>query len=276
MTVGCKQLSVINCTPNIGHIHLIDITTNDLSVVLDTFNQQLVSITTTIACEILTYQYRCFIGKNIFNNKNEKLEKIHIYSKPFHYRYHLNPFGSDQCLYIRYLTISSVKCINDLHLIFDHFPSLKYLNIKVHKEYTGHISPSQFQSYDYTLLKYKLPFLTEFILATSDNIEYDKLDNIIKNLIHLKSLSFEHDSRQIIYRNFSDNINGGKLEQTLSHLKYLEKLNFIIKITYDHIKSNYNILSNTFDSSYWKKWGNVKCFRKTDEWGKRIILVVCK
>ncbi|CAF1205951.1 unnamed protein product [Didymodactylos carnosus] len=80
-------------------------------------------------------------------------------------------------------------------------------------------------NYDCTLLKEKVPRLQEFIFEALDMFEYREFDDIIKNLYHLKYLSFNYEST-----NNNDDLNGYSQERTLLPLKSLNRLDMLIKV----------------------------------------------
>jgi len=82
---------------------------------------------------------------------------------------------------IRYLTIS-VKCLNDLFILFNYFPNLEHLNITIG---CSLLNETISDTYSYEHLWWKVPYLTKFNLIIKEK-ELISHDNVISNEIIIK------------------------------------------------------------------------------------------
>ncbi|CAF4410903.1 unnamed protein product, partial [Didymodactylos carnosus] len=129
--------------------------------------------------------------------------------------------------HIQHLTINLSRA-SDILIIFDHFPSLQYLNISAIERFINIFDVGEDiinEAYDFDSLPLKLPQLRDFTLKaySGSNIDYKIFEKIIKNLIYLNRLSFFYTSRDL-----SSYISADRIDQMLSNLTNLKELSFRI------------------------------------------------
>ncbi|CAF3542006.1 unnamed protein product [Rotaria sp. Silwood1] len=201
-----------------------------------------------------------------------------------------------KCMNIRQLTIS-VKCLNDLLIIFNNFPNIEKLNITIG---CSSSYDKNSEMYPYEHLWWKVPFLTQFnlIIKGKELISHDNVTSnnivmkIIENLYSLVCFKFIlniefHSTLQLsttkdIYINkYFPYANGLLWQQalerndnrtihfelyieldgiTIDRLKKKMESNVYIVDKSDDIDFN-SILKRTFSSAYWlQKNIAIQCF----------------
>jgi len=121
-----------------------------------------------------------------------------------------------KCRNLRYLTIS-VKCLNDLLILFDNFPNIEQLNVTI-----GCASPydKTNDTYAYEQLWWKVPYLSKFDLTIRQK-ELTSHDNIIPNNIIIK---ITENIFQLVHFKFTFDINFSSLLQLITTKDvYIEK-----------------------------------------------------
>ncbi|CAF4076537.1 unnamed protein product [Didymodactylos carnosus] len=123
--------------------------------------------------------------------------------------------------HIQHLTIG-LSHHSDIIIIFDHFPSLQYLDISTNKPFMNIDVGEDIVNgtYDFDSLPLKLLQLRDFTLKTygGSNIDYKIFEKIIKNLIYLNKLSIFY-----IRSDLSSRISGHRIDQMLSNLTNLKE-----------------------------------------------------
>ncbi|CAF1455992.1 unnamed protein product [Didymodactylos carnosus] len=172
-------------------------------------------------------QFSSFVREHIlFNTKKTSLERFDIKLNSYLGLLLKSPEILTKNDHIHRLRIHLGR-VSDVLFIFDHFPSLDYLNISlietvVNVDFDADIVD---ETYDFESLPLKLPQLKDFTLKCYWGIiDYKILEKIIKNLIYLNKLNFICNRS-----NLSSYINGDRIDQMLSNLTNLKELNFCIK-----------------------------------------------
>ncbi|CAF0932756.1 unnamed protein product [Adineta steineri] len=204
-----------------------------------------------------------------------------------------------KCLNIRHLTIS-VKCLNDLLIIFDNFSNIEQLNITI-----GCNSLSNNDTYSYEQLWWKIPSLTKFNLSIKEK-ELTSHDNVISSeiimkiiqniyqLVHVKftlDITFQFDPQfditKDIYKNkYFPYANGSLWEQALQrndnrsiHFELYIEINGLpsplsrrvsnsamFQVDKTNDVSLNSLLATTYSSSYWlQKNITIQCFSITSQ-----------
>ncbi|CAF1533445.1 unnamed protein product, partial [Didymodactylos carnosus] len=151
--------------------------------------------------------------------------------------------------HIQHLTIDLGRT-SDILIIFDHFPSLQYLNISTLKPFMNIDFGEDIVhgTYDFDSLPLKLPQLRDFTLkAYCGLIDYKIFEKIIKNLVYLNKLSVFYTRHDL-----SSYISGDRIDHTLSNLTNLKELYFCIMFPLEVPSDRIAIEKSFFDTRM--KW----------------------
>ena len=232
-----RNQQILSHLSNLTSLHLLNIdelieNDNDLSYFL---HKNLKNLTIEFVSEhhIESQAYIC--EQFIFNKKSENLNQCQLSNTYGIQLRHLNLSSNTS---IEKLTIQ-LKELTDLHVLFDHLPNIKILNIEIHRWTIEDIK------YDYTKLPKKLPRLINFSLQTQHALSFHQLLTIIHHLQHLKKLSF-------IYRNYDEHgIDITQLESTLNHLQHLTQFHCFIKFIYFNLNRKLTFENNNQFKQRW-------------------------
>ena len=148
------------------------------------------------------------------------------------------------------LTIQ-LRCLADLHLLWDHFPNLRMLNVELRHWSTEDVK------YDYRKLSTELVHLTDFTLKSDHTLSFNLLLTIIEHMIHLKKLSF-------IYRNYDEHgIDLHRFERALNNLTRLTDLHFLIRFVYFQLSPKLAFNDDLRWQTPWKIQSYVNPIHKT-------------
>jgi len=124
-------------------------------------------------------QFDEFLCGKLFSRSNS-FESLKLNLNKYQFNLHSI---TQKCTNIRYLTIS-VKHLDDLFILFNHFPNIEQLNITIGCS----LSYEKMNDiYPYEHLWWKVPYLTKFNLNIVEN-ELISHDNVISNEIIIKIL----------------------------------------------------------------------------------------
>ena len=151
---------------------------------------------------------------------------------------------------LKELTIQ-LRCLADLHLLWDHFPNLSLLNVEL-RHWTN-----EDVKYDYRTLSNRLVHLTDFSLKSDHILSFNLLLTILEHMIHLKKLSF-------IYHNYDENgIDLHRFERTLNNLTRLTQLHFLIRFVYFQLSPKLTFNDEFRWRTSWKIQSHVNPIHKT-------------